>query len=669
MKLTVVRKIILGFAIISAMLLISNVVSYLGLSAISSSADSVVQQKMPVQAKMLQVQTGLLSLAKEATQGYYLSDIVSLTENQQKFADLALNVKQQLDAVGKTLTANKQIFEQAQQNTEAYLQHADNMYKQRTQQLQLAQQINQLTTSTLAKADEASALLQDLSYMESDTPSFARLTGTATNIDNKLLTLITGLKAFVTILEPSKNKEDQENMEFGISNTDVDVEYFNRLAQGINTDGLVASFNAQYQPFIAAFNGASGIFSLQQQRIAAIESAKAQNEAADLNFAQAISAVATLFKEINQDTLAGQNDILAAVQANIWQGLAILLIALALVFTVGTWVTRSIAVPLSRINRSLLVLASGDLTHKAKVVGDDEFATLAAAVNQLSASLHGVVEQIHQKELVLSQASVASVELGHKTLQHVASQRKQITETAHNTEEVRATSLSNLQQISHSTEQMQQAAGQGLKVAELVAKTKQQVLSQAQQSSSSSAIISRLDDNSKNIVSILHVIKSIADQTNLLALNAAIEAARAGEQGRGFAVVADEVRNLATKTQASTAEIESVITTLQSDAQQAVQAMALGSELSVESVALIEKVTEDVGNITQVIGRLSAINQKIAKDTQVQDGLLNTTANSLQSIVEVTELSAASTNEANQSIEQINVLAAELRSVVDRFKL
>jgi len=408
---------------------------------------------------------------------------------------------------------------------------------------------------------------------------------------------------------------------------------------------------------------------LQQTRIDKHAAAQQQQDLANQSLEQAITALATLFEQVNQSTLDGQNYILSVVQTNIWRGVAIMVMTLAMVFAVGMWVTRSIAIPLARINRSLNVLGSGDLTHKARVIGDDEFALLATSVNQLSASLHGVVEQIHDKEKLLSDAVHFSVDLGEKNLSKVALQRQQVIETSEHTNVVHETSLSNLQQINQSTEQMQMVAKQSELVAQLVAKTKHQVLEQAQQSAVSSKIIHRLDENSKNIVSILDVIKSIAEQTNLLALNAAIEAARAGEQGRGFAVVADEVRNLATKTQASTAEIENVISTLHKDAEQAVKAMEIDSAQSNESVGLIEKVTDEVMSITRVIEQLSSINKKIATDTNLQDQLLNTVVNNLQTIVDISEQSAQSTSESNHAIAQISVLNEELKGVVASFKL
>jgi methyl-accepting chemotaxis protein len=669
MNLTVLRKIILGFAIISAMLLVTNIVSYLGLHQISDSARSVVEQKMPVQAKMLQVQTGMLSLAKESTEGFFLTEPNLLKDNRDRFNLLMVQTKQQFEELAEKIANNNDIFEQGKIQAYAYLEHADLMYKNREQQLQLEQQIMELNTTIMSHGDEASALMQDLSYTENKSPNFARLLGTGANIDNKINTLNRGLKDFTKIVDLSTYLTEKENVEFGLSNAQVDVDYFNRLAQGIDTDGLVDSFNSEYENFKQGFYTSTGLFALQQQRIESFIGAQDMQKLADTDFEQAINLLAELFKQINDDTLEGQNNILSTVGANIWLGLSIFVVTLVLVLAVATWVTRSIAIPLARINRSLAILGSGDLTHRARVIGDDEFATLSIAVNELSASLHHVVEQIDEKEKLLSEAVTLSVALGSKTLQQVAVQREHVLETTSNTGKVRETSLGNLTQITNSTEQLKAVAKQGKVVADLVAQTKQQVIIQAQQTKASSSVIHRLDENSKNIVTILYVIKSIAEQTNLLALNAAIEAARAGEQGRGFAVVADEVRNLATKTQASTQEIEGVITTLQNDAKQAVNAMSLGDAQSNESVKMIEQVSHDVEHITEVIEQLSAINTKIAKDTQQQDQLLNLMAGNLQSIVDIAEQSATSTTESNNAIKQIDALSEELKKVVANFKL
>jgi methyl-accepting chemotaxis protein len=669
MNLTVLRKIILGFAIISAMLLVTNVVSYLGLHQISDSARSVVEQKMPVQAKMLQVQTGMLSLAKESTEGFFLTDASLLKSNKDKFNLLVTQTKQQFEELSAIIDTNNATFEQGAAKAYAYLERAAQMYASRTEQLQVEQQIMALNSSIMAYGDEASALMQDLSYLENSSPNFARLLGTGANIDNKITTINRGLKDFTKIVNLQEYLTEKENVAFALSNAQVDVDFFNRSAIGINTDGLIDNFNVEYEKFKQGFHTETGLFSLQQKRIESLIDAQEKQKLADADFEQAISLLAGLFKQVNDDTLQGQNNILSTVGANIWMGLSIFVVTLVLVVAVGTWVARSIAIPLARINRSLSILGSGDLTHRARVIGDDEFATLSLAVNELSASLHHVVEQIDEKEKLLSDAVTLSVALGSKTIGQAALQRKHIVETTTNTEKVRDTSLGNLSQITHSTEQLIDVAKQGEVVATLVAKTKQQVISQAQQANLSSQIINRLDENSKNIVGILYVIKNIAEQTNLLALNAAIEAARAGEQGRGFAVVADEVRNLATKTQASTQEIESVIATLQNDAKQAVDAMLLGGEQSNASVKMIEQVSSDVEHITQVIGQLSAINKKITQDTQVQDQLLNSMVANLQSIVEIAEQSATSTGEANTAIGQIDALSEELKSVVAKFKL
>lgn len=672
MRITVVGKIITGFVLFGLLLLCTSILSYWGLSSIRDSAQLVAKEKMPVQAKMLAAQTQILNLDKVSLQGYFLNQPDRLNTNFDEFSRLSSQFRDLLTQLDTLPLADeeKQSLQQAVEASSQYLTAATAMYELRRQALQAKQQISEYYKALQFSGGDAGANLLDMAELDgAEEGRLASVVGAGGRIDNIIITLLNASKEYLVATDVELSTNIEENLVLTLGDLNNNVDYINRLAEGVDTDGLMAAFNEQYQIFVNQFNGEEGLISQQRHRIQLIVQAEQQMTQADESVQLARQHLATLFAKVNGDTLDGQNAILDVVQSNIVKTLVILGLALVLVVIIGTMAARSISRPLEKIRASLSIISQGDLTHKADTTGNDEFAALAQDVNQLSASLHQVVERITRQEGLLNEATRSSQTLSQKTLQQVEQQTRQIRQTATHTEQVRATSKSNLGQIQESQERLNRVLEQTARASELVGASHQQIQAQAEQAVHSGQIIDRLDNNSRNIGGILDVIKTIAAQTNLLALNAAIEAARAGEQGRGFAVVADEVRTLANRTHQSTEEIEQMILSLQSDAGQAVAAIETGQSQAQASVGLIEKVNDEIGLIREIIEALAKVNVEIVSDTENQDELLDAVTSSLQQIVELTEQSGQSTRQSSDAIAEVGELMHQLNQAVARFKL
>ncbi|MFD3281561.1 methyl-accepting chemotaxis protein [Alteromonas macleodii] len=668
MQLTIINKITLGFGLFGCLLLLTSILSYFGLSGIKDSAQDVVEQKMPVQTSMVKVKTEILSLSVITANGYHVENREELVANKETFDTLSSAFSDDLSRLN-SLMPNNAVASNAIDVSLAYVNSSNDMYTAINERMNIEKALAAQLEKVLMTADEASALMLDLSYLEGNNPSIETLIGAGTAIDNKLLTMN---DSFIELAETDNATQSAniiEDLEYQLSNLQVDKDYVNRLATGVDDGGTIASFNEQYGLLMEAVNGTNGLIALQRQKLSEVDkAAKAQKEAKEA-LETALADINTLFDAVQKQSLDGQNAILESVQANLVRNIIVAALGLVAAIFLAVIVTRSISKPLGRINKGLSQLSKGDLSTKLPQEGNDEFSALSAKVNSLTDSLRELVGNILEQEKRLIDITKESVELGNKSLSEVDKQREQVTVTSTNTKHVQEKSRSNLAQINEAMDALRDITKQSTDIGQLVQKSSQQVGNQAKQAESSAQIINRLDDNSRNIGSILDVIKTIAEQTNLLALNAAIEAARAGEQGRGFAVVADEVRTLANRTHDSTEEIEQMIGNLQKDAAQAVKAINAGREQAQEGVEITQQVSQQVESIREIIERLSDINEHIVADTEQQDVLLGDVAKSLNRIVALADSSAQSTRQSNESTMLLDAQTESLRKAVERFHL
>ncbi len=426
------------------------------------------------------------------------------------------------------------------------------------------------------------------------------------------------------------------------------VENFLRLHQAMH---------GKYEQGRAAFNAADGDPSAGDNAVTGIDREPAQllEEAAKL-----------IGDEVSQQT---QKNVDAAARLSTWSWVLVIGAGIAVLGLVLATLKHSLITPLGQVNEHLRSLADGNFRNKFRLNQNGELGQLARSIEAVQLSMAEIVAAVKDSSQTLMQSSAritrtaddvaAYTEQSHSSTDQVSAAINEMTGTV---QEV----ANNTNGAAGAAQQAEANARRGMQVMDRTLDAIHQLSNEVQNVGSA---MTKLEGDTARIGSVLDVIKNVAEQTNLLALNAAIEAARAGEQGRGFAVVADEVRTLAKRTQDSTAEIQQIIEALQASASLVMQAMKASESKTQSTINTAGEAGQSISQITHAIQEILHMNTQIATAAEEQSYAAEEINKNVQNVVSLVSSANGDAQKSKEIARDLEAAAHKLNSQVTRFQL
>ncbi|WP_412513614.1 methyl-accepting chemotaxis protein [Shewanella indica] len=673
MKLNVATRVIAGFAVVTLLLILLGAVSWFTNNELKNTTEVLQQLSIPALKSTGELSETLSEQQRLVLVGYHVPKANKLPPIQQLFGSQKQSFKAQFASLSKLVQHEpglKEILPQVERNYQAFINTSERMMADHLSALEQQESLNKQRDQLETTADDAASLLLDLMDLEqSENTTEREIAASAAALDSNVTNLISTVYDLVATEDRSKYEIIVKELGYISNEAEAKLEYISRHGTGVIDADMLNELTSELGKLNQHLKGKNSIQAqkaIQLELKASTQVALAQVETDKQNANQAMAALSgaieTLTNEINAKTLA-------SIDSASMQTLLVVLVAILVAIAVSIAVVKPLTASLNRINQALNILASGDLTHKLDDSGEDEFAELSRNCNRLIDSLRGLIRGILDRSNQLAAAAEQTSAVTSQTTIGIQEQKSQVDQVATATTEL----SSSAQQVSHSADhalsQIKQADEEAQNMRIIAEENRRTIEALADEVAKAGQVINKVHSDSDAIGSILDVIRGIAEQTNLLALNAAIEAARAGEQGRGFAVVADEVRNLASRTQESTQEIQQMIQVLQTGTQEAVAVMEQGRAQANSCVAKTEQANQALEAISESVHQAFDAGTQIANAAQEQNLVSQQVSEKLEHIALISEETASGADQTAQSSHQVAQLAEELQASVGEFKV